>query len=109
RGVRNRDGPRGAGDFAREPAPPAVPGTSPPIKALCVAPFGMEEGTETDLPKQEFGLVVGEPVQFRFLGSTTRRNDTAGTLVEDWEHQVEELEPVSVTLEEKAKLGRTVP
>ena len=26
---------------------PAVPGSPPPIKALCVVPFGMEEGTES--------------------------------------------------------------
>ena len=42
-----------------------------PIKALCVVPFGMEEGTEADVPGQEFGLIVGEPAEFRFLGSST--------------------------------------
>ena len=47
------------------------PACQPPIKALCVVPFGMEEGTETDVPGQEFGLVVGVPAEFRFLGSTT--------------------------------------
>ena len=57
---------------------PAVPGLPPPLKALCVAPFGMEEGTEADIPQQEFGLVVGEEAEFRFLGSTVRRDDAAG-------------------------------
>ena len=38
-----------------------------------VAPFGMEEGSDAALPPQEFGLVVGEPVQFRFFGSSVRR------------------------------------
>ena len=57
---------------------PAVPGVPPPIKALCVVPFGMEEGTEADVPGQEFGLVVGEPAEFRFLGSTMRRDDAVG-------------------------------
>jgi hypothetical protein len=108
-GVRIRGGTARAYYVGIETSLPAVPGAAPPIKALCVAPFGMEEGTETDLPKQEFGLVVGEPVQFRFLGSTVRRNDVAGTMVEDWEGQAEELEPVSVTLAEKPGLGRTVP
>ena len=70
----------------------------------------MEEGTETDLPGQEFGLVVGEPVEFRFLGSTTRREDTAGTMIEDWQDQIEELAPVSVTLPAKGgPPGRVVP
>jgi hypothetical protein len=109
KGVRIRGGTARSYYVGIETSLPAIPGAAPPIKALCVAPFGMEEGTETDMPKQEFGLIVGEPVQFRFLGSTVRRQDTAGTLVEVWEEQIEELEPVSVTLEEKAKLGRTVP
>ena len=55
------------------------------MKALCVAPFGMEEGTDRAVPGQEFGLVVGEPAEFRFLGSNARRDDAVGTLVEDWE------------------------
>jgi molecular chaperone DnaK (HSP70) len=109
RGVRIRGGTARAYYVGIESALPAIPGAPPPIKALCVAPFGMEEGTETDLPDQEFGLVVGEPVQFRFLGSTTRRQDTAGTLIEDWEGQIDELQPLSVTLAEKPGLGRTVP
>jgi hypothetical protein len=109
KGVRIRGGTARAYYIGIETSLPAIPGAPPPLKALCVAPFGMEEGTETDLPNQEFGLVVGEPVQFRFLGSTLRRNDTAGTLVEEWEGQIEELEPVSVTLEAKSNVGPTVP
>ncbi len=108
-GVRIRGGTARSYYVGIETSLPAIPGAAPPIKALCVAPFGMEEGTETDLPKQEFGLVVGEPVQFRFLGSTIRRQDAAGTMVEEWEGQIEELQPVSVTLAEKPGLGRTVP
>jgi hypothetical protein len=86
-----------------------VPGLPPPLKALCVAPFGMEEGTEADIPQQEFGLVVGEEAEFRFLGSTVRRDDRPGTLVEDWEGQIDELAPVRATLEGKANQGRVVP
>ncbi len=110
RGVRIRGGTARAYYIGVETALPAVPGGPPPIKALCVAPFGMEEGTETDLPGQEFGLVVGEPVEFRFLGSTTRRDDPPGTLIEDWEGQIDELAPVSVTLPAKGgPAGRVVP
>jgi hypothetical protein len=110
RGVRIRGGTARAYYIGVETSLPAVPGGPPPIKALCVAPFGMEEGTETDLPGQEFGLVVGEPVEFRFLGSTTRREDTPGLLVEDWEGPIEELAPVSVTLPAKGgPAGRVVP
>ena len=73
RGVRIRGGTARAYYVAIESAMPAVPGLEPPVQALCVAPFGMEEGSDAALPPQEFGLVVGEPVQFRFFGSSVRR------------------------------------
>ena len=41
-----------------ESAVPAVPGVEPPVVALCLAPFGMEEGTEAPLPSNELGVVV---------------------------------------------------
>jgi hypothetical protein len=69
----------------------------------------MEEGTEADIPQQEFGLVVGEEVEFRFLGSTVRRDDKPGVLIDDWEGQIDELSPVRVTLDGKANSGRAVP
>ncbi|MFZ2218341.1 MAG: Hsp70 family protein, partial [Rhodoferax sp.] len=61
-GVRIRGGTARAYYVAIESSMPAIPGMEPPIQALCIAPFGMEEGTEADLPTQQFGLVVGEPV-----------------------------------------------
>jgi molecular chaperone DnaK (HSP70) len=109
KGVRIRGGAARAYYIGVETSLPAVPGSPPPLKALCVVPFGMEEGTESDVPGQEFGLVVGEPAEFRFLGSTTRRADAVGTVVEDWEGQIEELNPVSTTLEAAGSEGRTVP
>ncbi len=109
KGVRIRGGTARAYYIGVETAAPAVPGMAPPLKALCVAPFGMEEGTEADIPSQEFGLVVGEEAEFRFLGSTVRRDDTAGTVVEEWEGQVDELAPVRTTLEGKGTAGRVVP
>src|SRR5438876_892369 len=69
----------------------------------------MEEGSEADVPGQEFGLVVGEPAEFRFLGSTVRRTDTVGALIEEWEGQIEELSPLDTTLESAGKEGRIVP
>ncbi len=84
---------------------PAVPGFAPPVKALCVAPFGMEEGTEADIPSYEVGLRIGAEAEFRFLGSTVRREDTAGTVVEEWEGQIDELSPVKTTLEAKGSGG----
>ena len=109
KGIRIRGGTARSYYVGVEVSRPAVPGAAPPIKALCVVPFGMEEGTETDVPGQEFGLIVGEPADFRFLGSTVRRGDSAGTLVEEWEGDVEELSPLTTTLEAPGKEGRTVP
>ncbi|HKA06177.1 MAG TPA: Hsp70 family protein [Gemmataceae bacterium] len=107
KGVRIRGGTARAYYIGVETAMPAVPGMPRPMKALCVAPFGMEEGTEADIPGQEFGLVTGEQVVFRFLGSSVRREDQAGTVVEEWEQDIEELSPVSATLE--GQPGRVVP
>jgi hypothetical protein len=90
---------------------PAVPGFPPPIQALCIAPFGMEEGTEAELPPCEFGLVVGEPVRFRFFGSTVRRDDQVGARLEYWsEEEVEELDEIEVTLSaDNHAIGDVVP
>jgi molecular chaperone DnaK (HSP70) len=109
KGIRIRGGAPRSYYIGVESSLPAVPGAPPPLKALCVVPFGMEEGTETDVPGQEFGLVVGEPAQFRFLGSSVRHQDQVGTVVEEWEGQIDELTPMTTTLEAPGKEGRTVP
>src|SRR4029077_21086265 len=59
RGVRIRGGAARSYYVGIETSLPPVPGAPPPLKALCVVPFGMEEGTEMDVPAEEFGLVVG--------------------------------------------------
>ena len=98
-GLRIRGGTARAYYVGIESPMPAVPGFEPPIEALCVAPFGMEEGTEAELPPQELSVVVGEPVTFRFFGSTTRRADKAGTVLERWtKDELEELSPIELTL-----------
>ena len=99
KGLRIRGGTARAYYVGIESAVPAVPGIEPPITALCLAPFGMEEGTRASLPPHELGIVVGEPVRFRFFGSTVRRDDTAGTELERWkEGELEELAPIEITL-----------
>ncbi|MCS6865559.1 MAG: Hsp70 family protein [Gemmataceae bacterium] len=111
KGIRIRGGTARAYYIGVETNMPAVPGFAPPLKAICVAPFGMEEGTETDVPSYEIGVRVGTEAEFRFLGSTVRREDTAGTVVEDWQGQMDELSPVRTTLEAKgsATAGSVVP
>jgi hypothetical protein len=98
-GVRIRGGTARAYYVAIESSMPAIPGMEPPIQALCVAPFGMEEGSEIELPNQEFGLVVGEPVQFRFFGSSVRRQDRIGDLLDFWgADELIELNEIQATL-----------
>ena len=98
-GVRIRGGTAFAYYIAIESNLPAVPGVEPPVQALCVAPFGMEEGSSADLPELVLGLVVGEPVSFRFFASSVRRQDVVGTLLEAWaDDELQELEAISATL-----------
>ncbi|MFO0554909.1 MAG: Hsp70 family protein [Polyangiaceae bacterium] len=111
KGLRIRGGTARAYYVGIESAVPAVPGLEPPITAMCVAPFGMEEGTRAPLPDDVLGVVVGEPVRFRFFGSTVRREDKAGTLLESWrDGELEELPPIEITLPaEKRREGDVVP
>ncbi|MCR4412703.1 MAG: Hsp70 family protein [Thermoguttaceae bacterium] len=83
-GMRIRGGTARAYYVGIETAGPAVPGAPRPLRALCVVPFGMEEGTETEVPSEEIGLVVGEPAQFRFFSSSTRKHDKPGDLLDAW-------------------------
>jgi hypothetical protein len=109
RGVRIRSGASRTYYIGIESAMPAVPGMEAPIKALCVVPFGMEEGTDATVPDREFGLVVGEPAEFRFLSSTIRKQDHLGSLLEDWGSEIEELSPLEVTLNLDGQQGTVVP
>jgi len=99
KGLRIRGGTARSYYVGVESPMPAVPGMEPPIVALCVAPMGVDEGTTCELPDEVLGVVVGEPVTFRFFGSTVRRADKAGTRVDVISPQeIEELAPIEVVL-----------
>jgi hypothetical protein len=83
-GVRIHGGTARAYYVGIETAGLAVPGAARPLRALCVVPIGMEEGSEADVPGEEIGLVVGEPAQFRFFSSSTRKDDRPGDLLTSW-------------------------
>jgi len=103
RGLRIRAGTARSYYVGIEGAAPAVPGIEPPLSLLCVAPFGMEEGSVVQLPPHELLAVVGEPVTFRFFSSTCRRDDVAGAnfdLRSASAADVGELAPIEVTLPE---------
>ena len=111
RGVRIRGGTGRAYYVGIEGAVPAIPGLEPPVTALCVAPFGMEEGTAAEVPGQELGVVVGEKVRFRFFGSSVRRKDAVGTALERWKgDELDELAPIEVDLPAEGRSeGDVVP
>ena len=81
--IRIRAGSAHSYYVAIESSMPAVPNVSPPIAALCVVQFGMEEGTSQDIPYSGLGLVVGETTEFRFFGSADRTEDNAGEILPD--------------------------
>lgn len=106
-GVRIRGGIASSYYVGIESAMPAIPGMAPPMEAICVAPFGLEEGSHVELSNQDFGLVIGQPVQFQFYGSTTRRDDAVGTHLDFWmPEELEELPEIHVTLD--ASHGRNI-
>jgi hypothetical protein len=98
KGVRIRGGVPRTYYVGIESAMPSIPGFAAPLKALTVVPFGMEEGTDLRIPDREFGLVVGEPAEFRFFCSAVRKNDAVGTLIEDFADDLQELSPMEVNL-----------
>jgi molecular chaperone DnaK (HSP70) len=108
RGVRIRGGVPRTYYVGIESAMPAVPGMASPLKALTVAPFGMEEGTSVRIPGREFGLFVGEPAEFRFFSSSVRKNDSPGAMIEDFGDELQELSPMEVNLTSTDGTG-TVP
>ena len=111
KGVRIRGGTARAYYIGIESAMPAIPGFAPPVKALCVAPQGLEEGSTVELPDDELGLIVGETSNFRFFAAATRKDDTAGALVDADADGIAELDPVEKLVEADAerKPGDMVP
>ena len=97
RGVRIRGGVPRTYYVAVESAMPSIPGFPALLKALTVVPFGMEEGTDVRIPGREFGLVVGQPAEFRFFTSAVRKNDQPGDLIEDFGDELAELSPMEVS------------
>lgn len=114
RGVRIRAGAARSYYVGVEPNTPAIPGVEQKPDLLCVAPFGMEEGTSVELADDGLGLVVGEPVSFRFFSSSIRRDDPVGTRfslrrVKDASELVE-MAPLRMTLTSEGRAsGDLVP
>ncbi|MDD3469663.1 MAG: Hsp70 family protein [Thermoguttaceae bacterium] len=98
-GIRIRGGTARAYYVGIESAGLAIPGMPRPVHALCVAPIGMEEGSQCVVPSAEIGLVVEEPSRFRFFSSSVRRQDKPGTLLPYIdEDEIQETDSMEMTI-----------
>jgi hypothetical protein len=108
-GIRIKAGTARSYYIGLESSMPAVPGITPPLKAVCVVPQGMEEGSEVGLAGRDFGLITGEPVEFRFFSSSVRSGDRVGDLVEARDN-LEETASLQVTLPPlEGRAGTMIP
>lgn len=97
-GIRIRSGTAHSYYIGLESSLPAVPGIVPPVRGLCVVPQGTEEGTDVTVGAQEFGVVVGEPVEFRFFSSSARAGDQVGITIDDAAAELLETASLSTVL-----------
>lgn len=92
---------------------PAIPGFEPPLDALCVVPFGMEEGDAQDIPSSGLGVLVGTSSEFRFFASADRKDDQAGALIPDVADSEDLVELPALTthlaVEEGESTGTLIP
>ncbi len=110
KGIRVASGTARSYYVGLESPAPAIPGFEPPVKGLCLVPQGTDEGTEIEFKEQQFGLLVGEPVEFRFFSSSVRAGDAVGTVVPDAVRDLDETSRLSVTLpSEGRRAGEIVP
>jgi molecular chaperone DnaK (HSP70) len=111
KGIRIKAGTARSYYIGLESTMPAIPGFKPPIKAICVVPQGMEEGSELLIDEQEFGLMTGQPADFRFFASEVRSGDVPGQIISNAERELEETSRIEVTLPavEGFPEGQTIP
>ncbi len=111
KGVRIKAGAARSYYIGLETSMPAVPGYKPPLKALCVVPQGMEEGTELLIEGREFGLVTGRAAEFRFFSSSVRSGDTPGQVLPNAERDLEDTGLLEIEIPALGDLpvGQVVP
>lgn len=93
-----------------EEAVPAVPGRNPPIRALCIAPHGMEEGTQSFIENEQFQLAIGETASFRFFSKESKALSdgsvpVSGTWVPRPLEELLELHPIETVLKRNDNEG----
>ncbi len=106
KGIRIKGGISRSYFIGVEAAAPAVPGVPVPVQAVCVAPRGMEEGSEASLD-QPFSLILGEPVSFRFLSHHDIYK--VGQAVEkEQQNRLQEHPPIETELDRSDQDGRGI-
>jgi molecular chaperone DnaK (HSP70) len=98
KGIRIKAGAARSYYIGLESSMPAVPGFKPPIKALCVVPQGMQEGSELLIGGRDFGLLTGQPAEFRFYSSAVRSGDQPGQILPDAQRELEETSALEINL-----------
>ena len=98
KGIRIKAGAARSYYIGLESSMPAVPGFKPPIKALCVVPQGMQEGSELLIEGRDFGLLTGQPAEFRFYSSAVRSGDQPGQILPDAERELEQTSSLEINL-----------
>jgi molecular chaperone DnaK (HSP70) len=98
KGIRIKAGTSRSYYIGLEASMMAIPGFRPPVKALCVVPQGMQEGTALLIEGRTFGLVTGQAADFRFFSSDVRSGDTPGQVLPDAERELEETSLLEVEL-----------
>lgn len=112
-GMRIRSGTSRSYFVGIEEAMPAVPGLSPPLQAICIVPFGLEEGQECHLNDKEFALVLGEEATFRFFSRETPSlsngvEPSVGMVLRNWKQELTELRPIETLLNKGHLDGKTI-
>jgi len=106
KGIRIRGGTAQAYYVGIQTSGLAIPGAPRPLHLLNVVPIGMEEGTETDVPSAEIGLVVGETTKFRFFSSPIRKDDKPGQMIQRWdETEISETDSLEASLPRDDKIN----
>lgn len=110
-GLRIRAGTARSYYVGLESTMPAVPGFVPPVKAICIVPQGMEEGCETSIEDQQFGLTIGQAAEFQFFTSEVRSGDTPGHIIANASQELEQTNAITITLPpgDRLKAGDVIP
>ena len=77
------------------------------VRAVCVAPAGLEEGAEAAAAGHEFELLLKRPVEFPFYSSTARAEDRPGDVVDVESARLAALPPMRTTLKTSRKATRS--